>query len=74
MKCVNIKLWDILSCFHYILNAPRTVNSEMFTRILFSRIALKDTFAMLKFALRACFTYIRKQQGDLASSLCFVFS
>ena len=24
MKCVNIKLWDILSCFHYISNAPRT--------------------------------------------------
>ena len=24
IKCVNIKLWDILSCFHYILNAPRT--------------------------------------------------
>ena len=23
MKCVNIKFWDILSCFHYILNAPR---------------------------------------------------
>ena len=23
-KCVNIKLLDILSCFHYILNAPRT--------------------------------------------------
>ena len=23
MKCVNIKLWDILSSFHYILNAPR---------------------------------------------------
>ena len=23
MKCVNIKLWDILGCFHYILNAPR---------------------------------------------------
>ena len=23
IKCVNIKLWDILSCFHYILNAPR---------------------------------------------------
>ena len=26
MKCVNIKLWDILSCFHYILNAPRTLH------------------------------------------------
>ena len=25
MKCVNIKLWDILGCFHYILNAPRTL-------------------------------------------------
>ena len=23
MKCFNIKLWDILGCFHYILNAPR---------------------------------------------------
>ena len=23
MKCVNIKLWDIQGCFHYILNAPR---------------------------------------------------
>ena len=23
MKCVNIKFWDILGCFHYILNAPR---------------------------------------------------
>ena len=24
IKCANIKLWDILGCFHYILNAPRT--------------------------------------------------
>ena len=23
MKYINIKLWDILGCFHYILNAPR---------------------------------------------------
>ena len=23
MKCLNIKLWDLLGCFHYILNAPR---------------------------------------------------
>ena len=23
MKCVNIKLWDTLGCFHNILNAPR---------------------------------------------------
>ena len=23
MTCVNIKLWDLLGCFHYILNAPR---------------------------------------------------
>ena len=25
LKCVNIKLLDILGCFHYILNAPRTL-------------------------------------------------
>ena len=25
MNCVNIKLWDILDCFHYILNAPRNI-------------------------------------------------
>ena len=25
MKCVNIKLWDILGCFHYILNPPRMI-------------------------------------------------
>ena len=24
MKCVNIKLWDLLGCLHYILNAPRS--------------------------------------------------
>ena len=23
MKCLNIKLWIILGCFHYILNVPR---------------------------------------------------
>ena len=23
MKCANIKLWDLLGFFHYILNAPR---------------------------------------------------
>ena len=28
MKCVNIKLWDILGCFHYILNPPRISLNE----------------------------------------------
>ena len=26
MKCVNIKLCDKMSCFHYILNAPRIIS------------------------------------------------
>ena len=26
MTCVNVKLWDIQGCFHYILNAPRIPN------------------------------------------------
>ena len=30
MMCVNIKLWDKLGCFHYILNAPRTPNVHGF--------------------------------------------
>ena len=25
MKCVNVKLWDLLGCFHNILNAPRNI-------------------------------------------------
>ena len=27
IKCVNIRFCDILGCFHYILNAPRTMNN-----------------------------------------------
>ena len=30
-KCVNTKLWDILGCFHYILNAPRIYSSSVQT-------------------------------------------
>ena len=29
MKWVDIKLWDILGCFHYILNAPRKLPSTI---------------------------------------------
>ena len=28
MECVNIKLWDILGCFHYILNAPHSCDNN----------------------------------------------
>ena len=41
-----------------------TVNPEIFTRILFSRIALKDIFATLKIASKALFTYISNRQSD----------
>ena len=36
----------------YILYKPTTVNLEIIARILFSRIALKDIFSMLKIATR----------------------
>ena len=29
IKCVNIKHWDILGCFHYILNAPRKLKAAV---------------------------------------------
>ena len=37
MKCVNIKLLDILGCFHYILNAPRNV---MFSSGLYNNYSI----------------------------------
>ena len=30
IKCVNIKLCDILGCFQYILNAPRCLHVHVF--------------------------------------------
>ena len=34
MNCVNKKLWDILSCFHYILNAPRIYTYSIHSNLL----------------------------------------
>ena len=31
MKFLNIKLWDLLGCFHYILNAPRILYIHVHT-------------------------------------------
>ena len=45
-----------------------TVNSEIFARILFSRIALKDIYSTLKIATRAWFTFISNPQNDFAIS------
>ena len=41
MKCVNIKLWDILGCFHYILNAPCTWVYQLLPQLLMEQF---DTF------------------------------
>ena len=41
-----------------LLFAKVTVFSEIFVRILFSQLALKDIFAMSKFATRPLFTDI----------------
>ena len=46
--------YDCLSMF------VDTVNSEIFARILFLRIALKDIFVTVKIATKARFTYISK--------------
>ena len=36
MRCVNIKLWDTLGCFHYILNAPRIcLHANYLNKIMF---------------------------------------
>ena len=37
MKCVNMKLWDILGSFHYILKAPRmSLKFQVFHILLYS--------------------------------------
>ena len=45
-----------------------TVNSEIFARILFSRIVLNHIFATLKIATRVWFTNINKIQSEIANS------
>ena len=40
IKCVNIKHWDILGCFHYILNAPRIALGMQ--NVLLNSTYLKD--------------------------------
>ena len=57
-----------------LFNVKITVNSEIFARILFSRVALKDIVATIKkIATRSWFTFINKRQNDLAFSRGFYF-
>ena len=54
--------------------AWNTVDSEIFVRILFSRIALKNIKSdVKKLATKARFTYINKGQSDFAISQGFYF-
>ena len=45
-----------------------TVNSEIFARILFSQIGIKNIFLTMKYAARLGFTYISKRQSDFSNS------
>ena len=47
-----------------LLQVSSTINSKRIARILYSRIAFKDLFAMLKIRV----TYITKQQGPFVIS------
>ena len=58
MKCVNIKLWDILGCFHYILNAPR---------ILVTKIRLPPILRPRRIRLHAFVTSF-KRKNDVTPS------
>ena len=55
-----------MKCNHtYSLNLD-TVNSEIFARFFFARIAIKDLLVRLKFVMRARFTYNRSCSNQLA--------
>ena len=68
----HMKIMKILvsaQCCQAIQLAPgKYCKFGNFTRILFSRIMLKDIFAVLKFATRVWFTYISTRQSDIAIS------
>ena len=71
---ISIWLWgDILPYFSTKSTSASSVNSEIFTRILFSRIALKHIFLMLKFMTSAWFIYRSKGQNDFFNSWGFYF-
>ena len=53
MKCVNIKLWDLLGCFHYILNVPRMfrlnkMKENIGTKVLIIYLFVLNDDKMLK--------------------------
>ena len=86
MWCASAGYMSVANIICYILNHitrkddpirslvfPFTVDSEIFERILFSRIALKDIELCKKFATKARFTYINKRQSDFAISRGFYF-
>ena len=54
-------------------HCPNTIDSEIFARIVFSRIALKDILVMCKFATKAKFTYVNKRPSGFAISRGFYF-
>ena len=66
-------LFSTVSCCNNHLLWEHTVNPEIFARILFSRITLKDLFAKVKIATKACFTIISRRQRDFAISRGFYF-
>ena len=56
-----------------INNFKDTVNSEIFSRILSLRKALKDIFVTLKIMTMARFSHINNRQSDLAIVRGFYF-
>ena len=63
MKCVNKKLWDILGCFHYILNAPRIIVFVIRWPIIYiSKCNIRKWHAyLIRCKTRIIFTMIRLQ-------------
>ena len=56
LKCVNIKLWDILGCFHYILNAPRIsamseIRADLFLAISKTGMCLLTSSFLKRFTI-----------------------
>ena len=70
MKCVNIKLWDILGCFHYILNAPRIVDFKEITDLIYAECYVFGDFLKLHEASLATLKPVQNGNSQ-KTEICF---
>ena len=66
---VNIKLWDILGCFHYILNAPRKTGFRINIEIYEDGLCQSGDRTLYSYIIIVFITYLYEQKFMLTYPL-----